>query len=96
MMPPVETAARMPLSPSGLKPSAACRFETWKFVSASTRMVRRGIATFHQVAALLVAASLRTPRKLIAVITAMMITATTIPVPVSTPVVGSTQLLAKL
>ena len=96
MMPPVETAARIPLSPSGLNPFAACRLLGWKLTKASTKIVSSGIATFHQVAAELVAASFLTPMKLIAVIRPIRTTATTMPLVVSTPVFGCSQLCAKL
>ena len=64
---------------------------------ASTTIVSTGIATFHQVAALLVWASRRTLRKLIAVNTAISTTAATMPRLVSTfwPPLTFIQLLAK-
>jgi len=74
------------LSPPGLKPSAAVKLLLWKFVIASTKIVRRGTATFHQVMALLALASIRMPRKLIATKTAMSTTAAAMPEWVSTPV----------
>ncbi len=66
-----------------------------KFVIASTRIVSSGIAIFHHVAALLVAASFLTPRKLMAVRIAIKMIATTMPVGLSTEVSGSIQSFAK-
>ncbi len=94
-MPPVETAARMPCALSGLKPLAAVKFEVWKFARASTKMVASGTATFHQVAALFAAASLRIPRKLMDVRNAISRIATIRPLVVSTPVFGSSHPCAK-
>ncbi len=84
MMPEVETAARMPAAPFGLKPSAAVKFDVWKPAVSSAMIVITGIATFHHVAALLVLASFLTERKLIAVKNAIRTTAATIPLAVST------------
>jgi hypothetical protein len=84
MIPLVETAARTPVAPSGANPSAAVKLPGWKLTIASTAIVSSGTATFHHVAALLVWASLRTLRKLIAVKIAIRTTAATIPVPVRT------------
>ena len=53
----------------------------WRPASASTMIVSTGIATFHHVAALLVLASRRTLRKLIAVKSAISTTAATMPGP---------------
>src|SRR6478735_2358457 len=86
MMPPVETAAKMPFRPAGLKPLAAVRLLVSKLEIASTRIVSSGTAIFHQVAALLVAASFLTPRKLIDVNSAIRMIETTMPVALSTPV----------
>jgi len=63
---------------------AAVKFDVWKCVAARTTMVRIGTPIFHQVAALFVLASLRTPRKLMAVKIAMSTTAATTPEAVST------------
>ena len=97
MMPLVETAARTPAAPFGLNPSAAVKFEPWKLVIARTKIVSSGMPTFHQVAVLLVLASLRTLRKFIAVKSAISATETTMPVAVSTfwPPETFIQLLAK-
>ena len=84
MMPLVETAARMPCAPYGLKPFAAVKFLAWKCVAASTMIVRTGTATFHHVAALFVVASLRTPRKFTAVKIAISTIATATPLVVRT------------
>jgi hypothetical protein len=84
MMPLVDTAARTPLAPSGLNPSAAVKLLAWKLVIASTAIVSSGTPTFHQVAVLFVCASFRTLRKLIAVKNAISTTAATIPAPVRT------------
>jgi hypothetical protein len=84
MMPLVETAPRMPAAPAGLNPLAAVKLLVWKPAIARATIVTRGMHTFHQVAVLLVWASLRILRKFSAVNIAMRTTATTIPVPVST------------
>jgi hypothetical protein len=84
MMPLVETAARTPPAPPGLKPLAALKLPVWKPAVSSTTIVSTGIATFHQVAALLVFVNLRTLRKLIAVKIAISTIAAAIPVPVNT------------
>jgi hypothetical protein len=84
MMPLVDTAARTPPAPAGANPSAALKLLPWKLAIASTRIVNTGTATFHHVAALLVWASLRTLRKLIAVKIAISATAATMPVAVRT------------
>jgi hypothetical protein len=75
---------------------AALKFPPWKFAIPSTTIAPSGTPTFHQVAVLFVWASLRTPRKLIAVNTAISTTAATIPVPVRTcwPWLSFIQLLA--
>src|SRR3954449_4164810 len=89
MIPLVATAARMPLAPSGEKPSAAVKLLGCKPPAiATTKIVRRGTPTFHQVAALFVCASLRTPRKLIDEMIAMSTIATIRPLVVS---VGSVE-----
>jgi hypothetical protein len=67
-----------------LKPLAAVKLPVWKCVAARATIASTGTATFHQVAALFVRASLRTPRKLMAVKTAMSPMATSRPVAVST------------
>ena len=54
MMPLVATAARMPLAPSGAKPSAAVKLPGAAPAIATTKIVSSGTPTFHQVAALLV------------------------------------------
>ena len=97
MIPLVETAASTPFAPNGLKPSAAVKLLAWKLTMASTKIVSSGIPTFHQVAALFVCASLRMPRKLIEVKSAIRTTAATIPGPVSTlvPLLVFIQPLAK-
>ena len=95
MMPLVEMAARMPCTPSGLKPLAAWKLPVLKLVSASTRIASSGTATFHQVSALLAAASFLTPRKLMAVSSAIRMTATIRPVVVRTLVSGFSQPWAK-
>src|SRR5205085_6490436 len=84
MIPLVETASSTPLGPKGLKPFAAEKLEPWNELTARTMIVNSGTATFHQVAALLAVASLRTPRKLIEVNTAINPIATRMPVPVRT------------
>src|SRR3954453_8991704 len=84
MMPLVATAARIPLAPSGANPSAAVKLLGCSPPAiATTRIVARGTPTFHQVAALLVFASARTPRKLIDEMIAISTTATTRPLAVS-------------
>lgn len=62
MIPPVARALKTPLSPAGANPLAACRLPVSKLDSASTRIVSKGMATFHHVIALLAVASWRTPR----------------------------------
>ena len=84
MIPLVDTAPRMPLAPYGLKPLAAVKLPPWKLTMPSTKIVSNGTPIFHQVAALFVYASLRTPRKLIDVKTAMRTTAAAMPDPVRT------------
>ena len=73
MMPEVDTAVMMPCAPKGMKPppEAAVKFELWKCVNASTKMVSSGTPTFHHVAALFTAASFWIPRKFTAVNTAI-------------------------
>ena len=66
-----------------------------KLLIDSTRIVSNGIAIFHQVMALLVAASIRTPSRLMATMRAIRITATTMPTLLSTWVSGSIQPSAK-
>jgi hypothetical protein len=56
----------------------------WKCIDSSTMIVSTGTPTFHHVAVLFVLASQRTPRKLIAVNTAISPIAIAMPVPVST------------
>src|ERR1700709_84722 len=85
MMPLVATASRVPCRPLGLKPSAAVKLEPWKLNSASTRMVSSGTAIFHQVIALLVLASILTPRKFTAVRIAIKMMATISPLVVRVP-----------
>ena len=84
MMPLTATAWRMPCAPYGLNPLAAVKLEALKFVIAKTKIVSSGIATFHQVTALLVSASFLTPRKLIEVISAIKTIATIRPIVVRT------------
>ncbi len=95
MMPLVEIAAKTDFRPPGMNPSAAVRLLVSKLVSASTRMVSSGTAIFHQVIALLVAASFFTPRKLMATMTAIRMTATKMPVALRTDVSSSIQPSAK-
>ena len=97
MMPLTATASRMPCAPSGLNPFAAVKLEVWKLVTARTKIVNSGTATFHQVIALLVSASFFTPRKLIAVISAIKMTAAIRPdvVRTGTPFCVSSHPLAK-
>jgi hypothetical protein len=84
MIPLVETAPRMPLAPLGANPSAAPKLPGLKLTIARTTIVSSGTPTFHQVAVLLVCASLRTLRKLIVVKIAIKATAATTPFAVST------------
>ena len=84
MIPLVETAARTPFAPYGLNPLAAVKLLVWNLVAARTMIASSGTPIFHQVAALFVWASLRTPRKLIAVKSAISTTAATTPVAVRT------------
>src|SRR3954453_14322635 len=89
MIPLVATAARMPFVPSGAKPSAAVKLPGCRPPAiATTRIARSGTPTFHQVAALFVWASLRTPRKLIDEMIAMRMTATIRPLVVRVGSVG--------
>src|SRR5919205_1417495 len=84
MIPLVATAARMPFAPSGAKPSAAVKLPGCiPPAIATTRIARSGTPTFHQVAALLVSARARMPRKLIDEMIAMSTTATIRPLEVS-------------
>ena len=84
MIPLVATAARMPLAPSGANPSAAVKLLGCRPPAiATTKIVSSGTPTFHQVAVLFVAASARTPRKLIDEMIAIRTTATTSPLVVS-------------
>ena len=84
MIPLVETADRMPLAPYGLNPLAAVKLLGWKFTTAKAKIVSSGTPTFHHVAALLVFASLRTLRKLMATKIAIKMTAAIRPDVVST------------
>jgi len=84
MTPLVETAESTPSLPLGANPPAP-KFEPWKCVAASTMMTNTGTASFHQVAAELVCASQRTPRKLITVNRAISPIATSRPCQVSVP-----------
>jgi hypothetical protein len=89
MIPLVATAARMPFAPSGANPSAAVKLLGCRPPAIATaKMATRGTPTFHQVAALFVCASLRTPRKLTDEMIAMSTTATIRPLVVS---VGSVE-----
>src|SRR5919202_1190055 len=84
MIPLVATAARMPFPPSGAKPSAAGKVPgCMPPAIATTRIVRSGTPTFHQVGALLVWARARRPRKLIDEMMAISTTATISPLEVS-------------
>src|SRR5436305_14464332 len=84
MIPLVDTAVSTPFAPKGLKPSAAVKLLAWELTMPSTKIVSSGTPTFHQVAALLVLASLRIPRKVIEVKIAIRITAATMPLAVHT------------
>jgi hypothetical protein len=84
MIPLVATAARMPLAPSGAKPSAAVKLAGCNPPAmATTKIASSGTPTFHQVAALLVSARARTPRKLTDEMIAMSTIATISPLVVS-------------
>ncbi len=84
MMPLELIAVRTPLAPNGAKPSEV-KLAGWKLPIAMMKIAASGTAIFHQVAALLVWARTRTPRKLTATNTAMRITATVMPLAVSVP-----------
>ncbi len=84
MMPLELMAPSTPLEPNGAKPCAV-KLCGWKWPIAMMKIVASGTAIFHQVAALLVWASTRTPRKLTATKTAIRTTATTKPLVVKVP-----------
>src|SRR3954453_18693383 len=84
MIPLVATAARRPLAPSGAKPSAAVKLPGGRPPAIATaKIASSGTPTFHHVAVLFVAASARTPRKLIDEMIAMRMIATIRPLVVS-------------
>src|ERR687888_368962 len=94
---PTSVASSANGAPNGLKPLAAVKLLPWNEVTARAMIARTGTPTFHQVAALLVLASLRTPRKLIAVKIAISTIAATTPDAVRTcwPWLSFIQPLAK-
>ena len=81
-------AANIALAADREEPAAAgVKLPAWN-LKKKMMMVRTGMATFHQVMALLTRANSRTARKLIAVKTAIRMTVQKKPQPVVTPVVG--------
>ncbi len=82
MMPLSLMAPSTPLAPNGAKPSEV-KLPGWKLPIAMMKIAASGTAIFHQVAALLVCARARTPKKLTPTKTAMRTTATAKPLAVS-------------